>query len=504
MLYALFPRLHRNIPLVALTAKKQDVRVGRLIDIEQQRLKRLQASIDQDTPSTREIALAFLGTAAGKTAVASRLAMAPCSSESEAEAKREIVRLFVRREQASLRHDFNAVSPPPSLRCPRSDRCDATFVDRGHCLRHAADVHPADAIEVAELSAAINDAAGLEVFEHFVGAAISAESVNGGRIAHLVQPLQQEMLNRLEESGENDDSTIGDADINAARDTLEMWKAIEEWRAVTTTSPEDRYRKLGVSIIERFGSGSTTKCLPDDIRVALGGEKLRHVFGKLGEIHRSSSSKSMRNLLGSNRHHRLAPEQPAGSSSDDHARVGLDFDPFALEEASSRAVVFLGESPIGRAFLRSVPYRKYLDRVHKPMRDAVSKAAADIAVAETAKWAAEAAALRKAALDRKQEVLVGSLADQASSDVLEGAAGAGLLGGVIDDLVKSYILFCKPFRFGVPFLCLSVPCASRCTVVPTSGCLRSSLFFKRKSFFVSARFHSWLWSYLRSEARSPR
>lgn len=371
--------------------------------------------------------------------MASRLAVAPCSSESEAEAKREIVRLFVRREQASLRHDFNAVSPPPSLRCPRSDLCDATFVDRGHCLRHAADVHPTDAIEVAELSAAMRDPAGLAVFETFVGATTLNKSVDGGRIAHLVQPFQHEMLDQLEESGENDDS-INDADIKAARDTLDMWKAIEEWRAVPTTSPEDRYRKLGVSIIERFGSGSTTKCLPDDIRDALGGKKLRHVFGKLGEMHRSSGGKSMKHLMGGNRHHQLASEQSAALRSDDFARISSYVDPFALEEASSRAVVFLGESAIGRAFLRSVPYRKYLDEVHRPMRDAVSKAAADIAAAENAKWAVEAAALRKAALDCKQEVLMDSLADQASSGVLEGVAGAGLLGGVVDDQVRTHTL----------------------------------------------------------------
>ncbi|CAM9426646.1 unnamed protein product, partial [Hapterophycus canaliculatus] len=146
-----------------------DVRVRRLIDVEQQRLDRLQAAIEQGTPLTQKKALAFLGTAAGKTAIASRLAVAPTSSsESVAEVNRVVARRFVRREQALIRHDFNAVSPPPPLRCPRSDYCDATFVDRGHCLRHAADVHPNDAREVAELSAVIRDPSGLIVFERFI------------------------------------------------------------------------------------------------------------------------------------------------------------------------------------------------------------------------------------------------------------------------------------------------------------------------------------------------
>ena len=367
--------------------------------------------------------------------MASRLAVALGSSESEAEAKREIVRLFVRREQALIRHDFNAVSPPPLLRCPRSDCCDATFVDRDHCLRHAADVHPTDATEVAELSVAMRDPAGLAVFETFVGAGVSKKSIRGGRIVLLAHSAQEDVLERLGEDGKDGEPAVSDEDIKAARDTLDLWMAIEEWRAAPTSSSEDRYRKLGMSILERFGSGSSTKCLPDDVRVALGGKKLRHVFGKLGEIHHRSN-KSMSHLLGGNRHKTSASQEPTPPSGDDRSPTGFDVDPFALEEASSRAVVFLGECAIGRAFLKSVPYRKYLDGVHKPMRDAIQKAATGIAAEEVAQWAAEAARIRKAALDCKREELIDSLADQASSSALEGAAGACFLEGVIDDQVK--------------------------------------------------------------------
>ena len=113
-------------------------------------------------------------------------------------------------------------------------------------------------------------------------------------------------------------------------------------------------------------------------------------------------------------------------------------DAFALEQASSRAVFFLGESAVGRAFLRSEPYRRYLNGVHKPMKDAVEKAAADLAAAEAAEWAAEARRLRAAALDRELEMLVDSLADQAANLVLHGAASAAFVGGLIDDQVISF------------------------------------------------------------------
>lgn len=374
--------------------------------------------------------------------MASRLAVSPPFSESEAEAKREVVRLFIRRAQARVRHDFNASWPPPPLRCPRADDCDATFVDRGHCLRHAADVHPADAREVAELSAAMRDTVGLGVFEEFIAA---LNKPGGGRgVAPQEFSDREDVTWQLPAKTEDEVATNAHADdsVAAARDTLDMWKAIEEWRAVPTSSSGDRYRHLGASILNRFVSGAnvTTNTqfgvhphLPDDIRASLSGEKLLHVFGKQGEEYQVSN-KSIKNLLAGSRHHHLAPVQPKPSST---YGVGIDVDPFALEEASSHAVSFLGESTVGKAFLRSAPYRKYLDGVHKPVRDAVEKAAADIKAAETARWAAEARSLRAAALDREQEALVESLADHASSLVLRGAAGAGLLGGLIDDQVRN-------------------------------------------------------------------
>lgn len=419
--------------LFSLSLNK-DVRIGRLVDIEQQRLDRLQAVIDQHTPSTHKNALGFLDTSAGKAAVASRLADVPPFSESEAEAKREIVRLFVRREQAQTRHDFNANFPPPPLRCPRTDSCDATFVERGHCLRHAADVHPADAPEVAELSAAMRDTIGLAVFEEYVRA------FDGKGVLSQATRDKEEMTGQLPVKTEREDDPTA-----AARATLDMWKAIEEWRAVPTSSSGDRYRQLGASILNRFDSEIMTNTntntntqrsvqshIPDDIRGALKGEKLLRVFGKLGENYHSSNKRA-KNLLGGNRHHHSAPVRSSSLSNDG---VILDVDPSALEEASSRAVLFLGESAIGRKFLKSAPYRRYLDGVLKPVRDAVEKAAADIAAAEAAEWAAEARSLRAAALDRERDMRTDSLADQASNLALHGAASASLLGGLIDDQVQ--------------------------------------------------------------------
>eukprot|EP00903_Cladosiphon_okamuranus_P005615 g5584.t1 len=273
----------------------------------------------------------------------------------------------MRQAQARIRHDFNANWPPPPLRCPRADGCDATFVDRGHCLRHAADVHPADAPEVAELSAAMRDTAGLAVFEEF----IAALNESGGDEGVVPQASSDREGITGQLPAKTDDEVVtnalADDNVAAARDTLDMWKAIEEWRAVPTSSSGDRYRRLGASIL---------------------------------------------------------------NSNDG---VDIDVDPAAFEEASSHAVSFLGKSVVGKAFLRSAPYRKYLDGVHKPIRDAIEKAAAAIEAADTERWAAEARSLRAVALDREKEVLVESLADQASSLVLHGAASAGLLGGLIDD-----------------------------------------------------------------------
>lgn len=391
-------------------------------------------------------------------------------TESEEEAKREIARQFVRREQASIRHDFNAVSPPPPLRCPRSD-CDATFVDRGHCVRHAADVHPTDVPEVAELSWAMRDPVSLAVFEKFIEDAAGLNE--DGILLEGERPDRQEVAGG--QAKENDrgtaTSTPGDArdGVAAARDTLDLWKAIEEWRAVPTSSSSpssssqrDLYRRLSTSILERFASegaptAKTRKSkntnskhphLPDDVRIAVGGEQQLGVFGKLGTTYHSNGSSktfSMKNLLDGVRHHSEESQRPSSSPSkgcDDQMHIGnIDFvDPSALEEASFRAVVFLSESAIGQAFLRSAPYERYLHGLRKPMKDAVRAQAADFAAAEIEAWVAEGHRLRKAALDRRQEFMIESLADQASNVVLQGASGAGLVGGLVDDQVTtSYI-----------------------------------------------------------------
>ncbi|CAM9498618.1 unnamed protein product [Hapterophycus canaliculatus] len=166
--------------------------------------------------------------------------------------------------------------------------------------------------------------------------------------------------------------------------------------------------------------------LPDDVRAALSGEQSLRLFDKLGTAHKTASKK----LMGG-RHHIFKSEPPSSASSGNPTLVSVD--PFTFEEASSRAVTFLGESKVGRAFLVSDAYRRYFEELHKPMRDAVEAEAADIAAAEIAEWAAEARRLRKAALDNKQGELIDSLAGHASELVLQGAVGATFLEGLVDD-----------------------------------------------------------------------
>ncbi|CBJ48322.1 hypothetical protein Esi_0002_0053 [Ectocarpus siliculosus] len=398
-----------------------DFRVRGLIDVEQRRLDRLRAALDRHTPSIKKNALAFLGTAAGKEAVASTLATAPPASESEAEAKQEMVRRFVWREQALMRHDFNTTSPPPPLCCPRSDSCDATFVDRGHALRHAADVHPTDSPGVAELSVTMRDPVGLAVFEEFVeAAAVAAEPDGKGSFTRQASSDEQPPVKQSDQ-GSTPASSVG----AAARDTLDVWKAIQAWRLIS--SDQKRFQQLGEAIIL-----SRTKYphLPDDVRVALGGEQLRRLFGELGATHGGKPNKK---LLPGRGNHTSTLQRPSPPRSGDDARVTTVVEPSALEEASFRAVAFLSECQVGLAFLGSSAYRTYLDGVHKPMRNAVEAASAEIAAAEEAEWAAEAHSLRKAALDREQEAQVECLANQATRLVLQGAVGASLLGGLIDD-----------------------------------------------------------------------
>lgn len=387
-------------------------------------------------PSAQKKALAFLGTAAGKTMVASRLAVAPSSPESEAEAKRETARRFVWREQALSRHDFNAISPPPPLRCPRSDCCSATFVDRDHCLRHAADVHPEDAREVAELSAVMRDPNGLAALERFIKGATFDDSGGGAADGGVDRQARSNIQEAAEQPLPGDDAGgAADDEILAARDTLNLWKEIEEWRKVPSSSPDEgRYKKLAASIV----SSSKRGRLPDYIRAVLGGGQSLHLFGKVGTTHKTST----KILAGAS--HRTPKAQPPSSTSSGNLALVDDVHPFTLEEASSRAVVFLSESEVGRAFLGSDVYSRYLEEVHKPRRDAVEAEAATIAAAEVAEWAAEARRLRKEALDRQQGEQTNALAGHASDLILQGAGGDTFLEGLVDDQVKHSKLGSSP------------------------------------------------------------
>ncbi|CAN0127432.1 unnamed protein product [Scytosiphon promiscuus] len=399
-----------------------DVRVRRLIDVEQKRLDRLQAAVDKGMPLAQKKARAFLGAAGGRAAVASTPAAAPSFSASEAEAKREVIRRFVRREEGLIRHDFNAASAPPLLRCPRSDCCDATFVERGHCLRHAADVHPNDPPEVAELSAVMRDPSGLTVLESFVtGAAFddSRGGEDGGSVDLQARSSRREVTQQPLFG--DDGRSAADGGVLAARDVLDLWKEVEEWRKVPSSS-SDGYRKLAASIV----SSSKRPHLPDDIRVVLGGEQAPRPFGKLVTTHKTSTKK----LVGGSRD-TFKPGPPSSTRNGNTSDVNID--PLILEEASSRAVTFLGESKVGLAFLRSDHYRRYLEGVHKPMKDAIEEEALNIAATEAAEWAAEARQLRNAALDHQEGQMIDSLAGHALDLVLEGDIGATLLEGLVDD-----------------------------------------------------------------------
>lgn len=409
------------------------------MDVEQQRRDRLQTAVDRDTPLTQKNALAFLRTAAGKTAVARVLAttrdkQARQVTESpgkpnvgvsmrttaylavtEADAKEEVRQVFMRQEQASIRHDFNAISPPP-LSCPRSD-CYATFVDPGHCVRHTADVHPMDDPGITELALVLSNSAGLATFEHHFG----VSRTSGGVAA---SPNRQSTgLSVPKEHNENEN----------VRDILDLWQAMQEWRTVLSSS--DCYRSLSESILTEFTKRKHH--LPDDVMVALGGEHLRSL-GKLGATRRKLTT----NLRG----HWIRSTSGAVEPSRE-----LPVDPLAMEEASWQLLVALHQA-IGQPFLGSVVYRSYIDGLSKPVRDAVAAAAADIADRERAKWMEEARTLRAAALRRKQETDADSLAEDVLTVVFGGAASGGLLEGLVDDQVVhlAYALELVHFFYAAP------------------------------------------------------
>lgn len=414
----------------------KDERIRCLIEAEQQRRNRLQAVIDQDAPLTQKNASAFLQTVAGKEAVANkltsrrkkeakvltripgkiRLRVAGGDTVSEAEAKEDITRWFVAREQSKIRHDFDATSPPP-LRCPRPD-CYATFVDLGHCVHHAADVHTTDEAGVAELAQAFCHAESLATFEEYV------EKLLCGAVAE-----------------EADSSSLKDK-YQTVRNTLGLWKAIQKWRAIVSTS--DLYNQLGMSILNQLGSigGSYNKNDPEifsNIQKALNGEILRFK-GETG-IARHECGHTLRGRGGGVDHDTIG-------NTNQHA-----VDPLVLEGASWQAVVSLHHA-VGRAFLESSPYAKYLDGVNRPIRDAVAAMVAGITARERAKWSAEVQMLKTAATHRAQETSIDAMSEEALTLVLEGASSEGVLWGIVDDQVSIAYLYISLYWCATVVVCV--------------------------------------------------
>lgn len=386
------------------------------MDAEQQRRGRLQTAIDRDASLAQQAASAFLRTPDGKRAVTSRLRTNKNSQEEEeetnefakgpgggtsnrpakrgltaaaartapdVEARKEVAQMFVRRRQALTKHDFNATSPPP-LRCPRFD-CDATFVNPSHYVRHAADVHPADGPGIAELAVVMHAPAGLALLESWIGTSTRPGCESD---AHADREQAEKAL------------LTSDKCETAENALLMLWKAIEDWRAAPSSS--DEYQRLGRSVLNNEFSSSMISTTNKK-----GSDRLP---GEVGDA--------------------LAASEPA-------------IHPLAFAEASWRALVSLNGA-VGREFMTSTPYARYLDEVGRPRREAVEAEAADIAKRKRAEWLAEAQKLREEAFLRVQEGMIDELAENALTTFLRGAGAAataatGFLGDLVDDQVYTHV-----------------------------------------------------------------
>lgn len=399
------------------------------MDAEQQRRGRLKTAIDRDASLTQQAASAFLRTTDGKGAVANSLSRMKKEEESKAlvakgpggsnqtakkravgasaatnvEARKEVAGMFVRRRQALIKHDFNAASPPP-LRCPRPD-CDATFVRPDHYVRHAAEDHPSDDPGIAELALVINNPVGLALVERWVGMPTTLGESGGISDRERVEALH------TSKAGE------------AANASLCLWKAIEDWRTVTTSSTD--YQQLGRSIFEIIASmDPTTNKKGSD-----------HFPGEFGDAFTGSEPNAFGSLgTTGQKHATVLHDHPMEYPSDNTV------DPSAFAEASWQALVSLN-SAVGRAFFSSAPYARYLDEEKKPLREAVEAAAADIAKRKRVESLAEARNLRAAACLRVQERMVNDFAETAVSLFLQGSAATSFLGDLVDEQVHAILIW---------------------------------------------------------------
>lgn len=338
----------------------------------------------------------------------------------EAEARQEVVRRLVRQEHFSVRHDFNAESPPP-FRCPRAD-CDATFVDPYHCVRHEDEVHSASegSTKTAELAVALGDPVGLAAFHKYIGG-----SRSGGVTEAVAAP-------RSGRQGMEPSTPTGSADVTTGRCALDLWKTFEEWRKAQTSS--ERYRELALSIYDQIMLSSSTGGSSIN-RSHLSDAIARALVGELDTGERTTVTKQ--NTFEISRwvgraHGSVMDRQPSEDTPITNTQ--------ALEEASWQALVSLFETN-GETFLESTPYASYLDEVDRPTRDAVAAAVKDIADRERAEWSAEARALKQEALRRGREAAANAIAEDALERFLDGTATGGIVGQLVDDQVyRRYLL----------------------------------------------------------------
>lgn len=311
----------------------------------------------------------------------------------ETEAEDKVIRMFILREQAAARHDFDTAFPPPPLRCPRPD-CDATFVERAHCVRHGADVHPQDSPEIWTLTSLLSDSLGMVVFEEY-----------------------------LHDSAVYDDNVD---EQNAAIGLLERLKIFQEWRTVPSSS--DRFEELTQSTWVRCEAWVSNIHIVDQ-PYAVSENAEEWTIGK------------RRKPFGLRYNPRLKKKgESAVVLAREHTRKRA-FQVQAIEDASWQILAALHKS-IGGRFLRSKQYESYIEGVARVRNRDIAVVAAEIAEQERAKWSAEARSLRQAAVRLKQDASTEALAMEATERILgettaaSAAAENGFLEGLVDDQVK--------------------------------------------------------------------
>lgn len=311
----------------------------------------------------------------------------------------QVIRRFILREEASLRHDFNAQWPPP-LRCHRVE-CHATFIDPAHYARHATDAHRKDDPGIAELGLVLSDFATLRIFENFLETS-GTEDRDGGHVVGANSCIAQVRL------------------------TLSLWKAIERWRAISSAS--DHYQQLAADvydILELLPPAWGEETPGSSTGSPIGCEENRSIFtgGTRSATHPRGEATD-----------RGGHWARANNNNPNGHRLLYAVDPLALEAESWRALTALYEA-VGSAFLESAPYLQHLENADRTLKDAIAVAVGNITEREREEWLAEARTLRAAALRHKEEVAIDGMVEEVLNLML-GGAHTGMLGDVIADQVK--------------------------------------------------------------------